>query len=121
MPQQSPVTAPGDWIAAEARRADAQGRRCYVQRGRPLQAESDERLDALWIAGMRAWAAVVHPRPLALDDAEAELSLRGREPPQDQVAPELAAIIKSTRRELETMPAEAVRRVIAKSMADAAS
>ena len=118
MPQQSPVTSPGDWILAQARHADAQGLRSYVQRGRRLQAESGERLDALWVAGMRAWAAVVHPRPLALDDAEAELSLRGRKPPESQVAPELAAIIDAMGQSLQAMPTKIVRGAIAQAMTE---
>ncbi|WP_264051660.1 hypothetical protein [Methylobacterium flocculans] len=114
-----PHHSPGNWIKTEARHAEVQARRCYVQRGRPLQAESDERLDALWVAGMRAWATAIHPRPLALDDAEAELSLRGRKPPEGQAAPELAAIIEGLGRSLEAMPGGKVRSMVAEAMAGA--
>ena len=79
MPQHSP----GDWITIEAHRADAQVLRCYVQRGRRLAGESGEHLEALWIAGVRAWAVAPYSRSLALDDAEVELSLRGRRPPEN--------------------------------------
>ena len=113
--------APGQWITALARQSDYEQLRSYVARGRHYQDETDERLDALWVDGMRAWAAVIHPRPLALDDAEAELSLRDREPPQDQVGPELAAIIEGAGRELEAMPAEIVRRVLVDAMTAASA
>ena len=112
-----PQHAPGQWIKSEAHRADSDCLRSYVARGRQHEAETDERLDALWIAGVRIWAAVIHPRPLVLDDIEAEMSLRDREPPQDQVRPELADIIEGAGRELEAMPAEIVRNVLAEAMA----
>lgn len=110
---------PQDWIKAEARRTDAERRRCYVQRGRQHQTESDERLDALWIAGMRAWAAASDTRPLALDDAEAEMALRDREPPQDRVASEIAALIDAMGRSLQAKPADIVRGAIAQAMSAA--
>jgi hypothetical protein len=108
---------PSHWIKTEAHRADMDQLRSYVRRGRQHHAESDEQLDALWIDGVRSWAAVIHPRTLVLDDAEAEMSLRDREPPQDQVGPELAAVIEGAGRELEAMPVETVRRVLAGAMA----
>ena len=109
--------APGHWITTEAHRADFDCLRSYVARGRQHQGETEEQIDALWVDGMRTWAAVIHPRPSVLDDLEAEMGLRDREPPQDQVGPELAAIIEGAGRELEAMPAEIVRSVLAEAMA----
>ena len=109
--------APGQWIKSEAHRADLDCLRSYVARGWQHEAETDEQIDALWIAGVRIWAAVIYPRPLVLDDIEAEMGLRDREPPQDRVGPELAAIIEGAGRELEAMPAEVVHRFLSEAMA----
>ena len=115
-----PQHAPGQWIKALAHQCDYEQLRSYVARGRQHQDESDEQLDALWVDGVRKWAAVIHPRPVALDDAEAELSLRGREPPQDQVGSKLAAIIEGAGRELEAIPADVLHRVMTDTLSKAA-
>lgn len=53
----------------------------YLHRGRVYESISDAELAALWITAMRNWAAAPAERPLAVDDAEAEFALRGRDPP----------------------------------------
>lgn len=57
---------------------------------------------------------------LIANDAEAELGLRGRQPPESQVAAETAAIIEGLGRTLEAMPAGITRSMVAEAMRQAA-
>lgn len=70
----------------------------YIRRGRGFEATGDTHLTAIWREGMRAWAKDAGTRPLTLDDAEAELSLRDVELPLALVEDEIAAVIEGAER-----------------------
>jgi hypothetical protein len=74
--------------------ADLAQLRSYVRRGRGLEGASDTHLTDIWCEGMRTWAKDARTRPTTLDDAEAELSLRGVQLPVELVEDEIAAVIE---------------------------
>jgi hypothetical protein len=57
----------------------------YQRRGRPLQKLDDQQLQQRWVASMEAWANAPSARRVIdardRDDLEAEMRLRGTEPP----------------------------------------
>ena len=57
----------------------------YLSRGRTLHAEDSEKLTSSWVTQINAWA---DDKPdfnrQLMDDCEAELGLRGIDPPADQ-------------------------------------
>ena len=68
----------------------------YVRRGRHLRETASAELERRWIEGYRRWAATAGREEFDhtdLEDIEAELSLRGEEPPRDAVKDETAALI----------------------------
>lgn len=72
-----------------------QNLRDYVSRGRNLEKAPIEQLHGEWVASMRAWATDPqknhNPRR---DDIEAELALRGLEPPYEMVTDEIDTITR---------------------------
>jgi hypothetical protein len=73
----------------------------YMQRGCAHKDVTDEHLNQLWVIEFKQWSknvgAKVDRRPQ--EDIEAELQLRGREPPFALVPEELKALMEASREE----------------------
>ena len=70
--------------------------RSYVGRGRSLESASTDQLNSEWVSHVREWAADPQKTAnLRRDDIQAELILRGLEPPDKLVQDELNAITEA--------------------------
>lgn len=84
--------------------------RSYVSRGRSLRSVATDHLSGEWVSLVREWAADPRqPTNIRRDDIQAELTLRGIEPPYHLVKGELEAITKAATDAYENM-SEAERR-----------
>lgn len=90
---------------AEAARLSLERTASYLRQGRVYQSMSDAELATLWITAMRNWAAAPADRPLAVDDAEAEFALRGREPPYPLARDEIGNLAARAMTEVARMTA----------------
>jgi hypothetical protein len=80
-------------VKAEAARQEHAVLQAYLQRGRAFKDLSDEDLRERWIETCREWARKgMYDRPVAHDDADAELKLRGLPAPYDRVQDEMNAL-----------------------------
>jgi hypothetical protein len=83
-------------VFLESRRIDeAAG---YVRRGRHMELIDTDTLKARWVTGFKEWAVKLNDydrRPLT--DIEAELYLRGTDPPLDAVKADYEVLRKATR------------------------
>jgi hypothetical protein len=76
----------------------------YARQGRHLRATETEVLKRRWIELYRQWAAVAGHQPFdhtEIQDIEAELSLRGEEPPRDLVQHETEILKAAVERAAE--------------------
>jgi len=84
----------------------------YARRGRHLRDVESAELERRWIEGYRRWAAAAGREEFdhgELEDIEAELSLRGAEPPRDAVKAEtdrLIAVVERMTEQLDRDPAQ---------------
>jgi len=87
----------------------------YARLGRQLRNVDSAELERRWIAGYRRWAAAAGREEFdhgELEDIEAELSLRGEEPPRDAVKAEtdrLIAVVERMTAKLDRDPAQKAR------------
>jgi hypothetical protein len=70
----------------------------YLSRGRTLQAEDTDKLRTSWVVQVNAWA---NDQPdydrQFMDDCEAELGLRGIDPPADQAGDAIDKLVAKSK------------------------
>ena len=72
----------------------------YLWRGRQFKTTSEVELKLRWVEALRRWIKTHSPGNVRqLDDLSAELRLRGLEPPEDSVQPELSSMVEEIRRD----------------------
>jgi hypothetical protein len=66
----------------------------YVVRGRPLSRSTDQELADAWVASFERWFSYRNDRDALriMDDADAELRLRGLSPPNERVEAQTKAL-----------------------------
>jgi hypothetical protein len=82
-----------------------EGATAYARRGRPLAAMSDEDLHRDWLLAFRAWAASERDGKKcdhrAQEDMEAEMYLRGNDPPLNLVKEEITTLRVASERRMD--------------------
>ena len=103
--------APGEGatllLKDEGARQEMAATQSYLQRGRAFKDLSDEDLRERWAETCREWAKRgMSDRPLAYDDADAELRLRGLPLPYGMVEQEMRTLLAETDAALKRMTAK---------------
>jgi hypothetical protein len=93
-----------DLMVAHLENKRIEGAAEYARRGRPLAAMSDEDLHRDWLIAFKAWAASERDGKKydhrAQEDMEAEMYLRGNDPPLNLVKEEITTLRVASQRRL---------------------